>query len=118
MCIWHIHRTWLKIFIEKVKDYVPHRELFKCLGEIMHISPNENVIISSRIKLLEKHKEQVIFVKYFNDHWIERIGMWESFCCTIPHIVHETNNVIESYHSHLKSIWLKSICATVHMRVD
>lgn len=84
----------------------------------MHTSPNEDDATTSIIKLLEEHKEESAFVKYFKYHWIGRIGMWAKCYHTIPHVGQETNGSIESYHSHLKYVWLKSIHATIHRRVD
>lgn len=118
LCIWHVHWAWIKFHIAIIKDNVPRQKIFKYFNEIMHTSLDEDVANASTIKLLEEHKEKVAFVKYFIDHWLGRIGMWEKYCYIMAHVGQEINRSIELYHSHLKSIWLKSICVAVHRRVD
>jgi len=44
--------------------------------------------------------------------------MWAKCCRHLKHAGQETNGAIESYHSHLKQVLLKSIRATSHRRVD
>ena len=40
-------------------------------------------------------------------------------CCrTLKHAKQETNGAIESYHSHLKKVFLRSIRSASHRRVD
>ena len=48
------------------------------------------------------------FMKYTNEIWMDKISMWCTGSCNIPHVGQNTNAAIESYHSNLKSI-LKSV---------
>ena len=44
--------------------------------------------------------------------------MWGKCCRTLKHAGKETNGAIESYHSHLKKVFLRSIQSASHRRVD
>jgi len=44
--------------------------------------------------------------------------MWAKCCRTLKHAGQETNGANESYHSHLKKVFLRSIRSASHRRVD
>lgn len=54
--------------IAKVKDDEAHHDIFKYLGEIMYTSPNEVVVYTSTIMLLQDHNDSTTFVNDFCDH--------------------------------------------------
>jgi len=48
------------------------------------------------------------FIAYLKDHWTHKVTMWCVGNCNIPHARHDTNVVVESFHSNMKQIFFSS----------
>ncbi|GLJ23155.1 hypothetical protein SUGI_0437160 [Cryptomeria japonica] len=70
LCIWHVHRAWLKNVYRYAsnKDVAAH--IFHRLGEIMYeISDDQGITTQSIKKFMEEFKEEKKFIGYFQNTW-------------------------------------------------
>ncbi|GLJ49309.1 hypothetical protein SUGI_1042260 [Cryptomeria japonica] len=119
LCSWHVRRAWLKNLIAKVKEIAVRREMFDRLGFIMHHSMDADSTRNAIHICIEDFKDtQPSFIEYFKGRWSNRLSMWARCFHTLKHAGQETNGAIESYHSHLKRRFLKTIERATSRRVD
>ncbi|XP_059075214.1 uncharacterized protein LOC131053458 [Cryptomeria japonica] len=114
-----IRRAWLKNLIAKVKEIAVRQEMFDRLGFIMHHSMDEDSARNAIHIFIEDFKDtQLSFIEYFKGRWSNRFIMWARCFHTLKHARQETNGTIESYYSHLKRRFLKTIERATSRRVD
>ncbi|GLJ37316.1 hypothetical protein SUGI_0756990 [Cryptomeria japonica] len=75
LCIWHVHRAWLKNVYRYVNSKDVGEKMFDRLGDIMHaMSDNEDSIAQLIKEFIEEFKEEKKFIDYFQKTWCHDEG--------------------------------------------
>lgn len=110
LCHWHIKRAWemhikkeIKISNATHETKAMQEQARVFLNSMMHAT-DEGVFYSIYESFKLKFKDFMGFVAYFDKQWLERCDIW----CKAwrRDATFHTNNLIESYHNKLKTIYL------------
>lgn len=100
--LWRVRRSWLKNVLKKCNNIMVQREIFKCLGNVMHsIWSNANPFDVLE-EIFQDFVDQTAFMQYFKGCWVPKLEMWLSTMKSLPLASQESCGAIEGYHVKLK----------------
>ncbi|KAK8962780.1 hypothetical protein KSP40_PGU007671 [Platanthera guangdongensis] len=100
--MWRIRRSWLRNVVSKCSNIEDQREIFNCLGKIIHGIWNGVDYMIALGELLNDFASQTAFIKYFKSCWVPKIEMWLTTMKSLPLASQESCGAIEGYHVKLK----------------
>lgn len=99
LCAWHVLRSWNNNLKSKVKDEAVRLEMKKDMEEFLH--ELDTVTFQKYLNdFLIKYKEETAFIKYFEEHYCNRIQKWAY--CHRAQLGANTNMKLERWHRQLK----------------
>ncbi|CEP08726.1 hypothetical protein, partial, partial [Parasitella parasitica] len=110
LCHWHIKRAW-EAHIRKdviVRNSTAETKALQnrvrgCLNNMMYAPSPEIYHLNHQI-LMTQFAENTRFIQYFDKQWAPKNHLWSK--AWRQEATFHTNNLIESYHNQLKSIYL------------
>ena len=80
LCVWHVHRAWLKNVGNKVKGSESKSHIFRALWEIMHSCHDDESVKNALARFFDEFSEHKSFLKYFNTTWLANNKICKFFC--------------------------------------
>ena len=79
LCVWHVHRAWLKNVGNKAKGRENKIRIFCALGEIMHSCQNDRSVQHTVVRFLDECSEHKKFLEYFRTTWLTNAKICKFF---------------------------------------
>ena len=72
LCVWHVHRAWLKNVGTKVRGKENKVCIFRALGLIMHSCEDDASVQHEIQSFFDEFKEETVFLYYFATNWLNK----------------------------------------------
>ena len=106
LCIWHIHRSWMRKLRQEVHEEPLRQEMYHSLCTLLY-ERNENNFKELVRKFMRQYSQYGNFIDYFQDYYMSRSHKWALCYRNFLHANTDTNMYVESFHNRLKTYFME-----------
>ena len=106
LCIWHVHRSWLKKLRQTVIYEDERTEMYRALCALLS-ERNENTFKSLCKNFCTLYSQYGDFISYFQQYYLSRPFKWAMCYRNFPHANTNINMYVECFHNRLKTFFME-----------